>query len=380
MKVVILATAIGPTNAGAGQYARQLLPHLLPLLANQGARVSVLLSKGGALPAQPKSVHIVRLPEAVARNVSRILLEQVCPSLLTWRGDVFLSLDSRFPFAPLWAKRNLVVMHDVHLLRHLASPAQYPMDHTRRALAYFSAGMKKAIRAAHRIITDSRFIADELKNLMGVRDDRMSVIPCGLDHQRFHPQQDSVCIEQVRKRYTLPQDFYLFVGQPSTQKNLRLIVETYASAGLNPELRLPVVIAWDMRRSELFEPTLGLIRQSGLNELFRFVGYVADEDLASLYGSARALLYTSLYEGFGLPPLEAMACGIPVVASDRASLPEVVGDAAILIDPLNPQSLAEALRKVDQEETRTRLISKGLERARAFSWERTAQQVAERFR
>jgi glycosyltransferase involved in cell wall biosynthesis len=181
----------------------------------------------------------------------------------------------------------------------------------------------------------------------------------------------------VRRRYNLPSAFYLFVGQPTKQKNLRLVVESYASGMLPGEFQLPVVVTCNLRRSTLFEDTRARIEHAGLSGLFQFTGYVPEEDLPLIYAAAQALLYPSRYEGFGLPPLEAMACGTPVVCSNSTSLPEVVGDAALLIDPEQPGSLIEALRKVNDEPTRRELGKRGLERARAFTWEGTARQVAQ---
>jgi glycosyltransferase involved in cell wall biosynthesis len=115
-----------------------------------------------------------------------------------------------------------------------------------------------------------------------------------------------------------------------------------------------------------------LIDRNGIGEYFQFLGYVPDADLPVLYGAARALIHPALHEGFGLPPLEAMSCGTPVIASNRTAIPEVVGDAALLIDPTNPESLLEALRTVNDESIRELLVAKGLERAQLFSWERSA--------
>ena len=377
MKVVILAAAIGTTSGGAGQYERQVLPHLLPILQAAGCQVSVLLCRDANLQLPSNLATVVRSPKAGSRKISRVLLEELWPSFVTWGTDIFFSMDSRFPLSPLWARKKLVVVHDIQILRHLAAPAQYPIDAPWANLKYFSTGMSKALRTADTIITDSQFTANELVSFAGVRQDRIRVIPCGIDHERFHPPEDTSRLEEVRSRYNLPAAFYLFVGQPSKQKNFRLIVESYASGSTGSEFRLPVVVTWGRRRRTLFEDTLARIEQTGLSGLFQFAGYVRDEDLPLVYAAARALLYPSRYEGFGLPPLEAMACGTPVVCSNSTSLPEVVGDATLLIDPEQPGSLSEALRKVSQEATRRELIKKGLERAQVFSWQSTAKQVAQ---
>jgi alpha-1,3-rhamnosyl/mannosyltransferase len=305
-------------------------------------------------------------------------LEEVWPTFVTGGTDIFFSMDSRFPLCPLWSKKKLVVVHDIQILRHLAAPAQYPIDAPWATLKYFSLGMSKALRTADTIVTDAQFTANELVSFAGVGPERIGVIPCGIDHERFHPPGDSSQLEEVRRRYNLPPAFYLFVGQPTKQKNLRLIVECYASGSLPGEFQLPVVVTCHLRRNTLFEDTLARLEQAGLAGRFQFTGYVREEDLPLIYAAAQALLYPSRYEGFGLPPVEAMACGTPVICSNTTSLPEVVGDAALLIDPEQPGSLTEALRKVHDESTRRELARRGLERARAFTWESTARAVAQK--
>jgi glycosyltransferase involved in cell wall biosynthesis len=270
-----------------------------------------------------------------------------------------------------------VVLHDIQILRHLAAPAQYPIDAPWATLKYFSLGMSKALRTADTIITDAQFTATELVSFAGVRHGRINAIPCGIDHERFHPPGDKSRLEEVRRRYNLPPAFYLFVGQPTKQKNLRLVIESYASGSVPIESRLPVVVTCNLRRSALFEDALARIEEAGLANLFQFTGYVREEDLPLLYAAAHALLYPSRYEGFGLPPVEAMACGTPVVCSNSTSLPEVVGDAALLIDPEQPASLTEALGKVNDGLTRREMAKRGLERAQTFTWESTAQRVAQ---
>jgi glycosyltransferase involved in cell wall biosynthesis len=377
VKVVILAAAMGTTSGGAGQYERQVLPHLLPILKAAGCQVTVLLCRDGNLQLPSNLATVVYSPKAVNRKISRVLLEELWPSFLTWGTDIFFSMDSRFSLTPLWARKKLVVVHDIQILRHLAAPHQYPIDAPWASLKYFSTGMSKALRTANTLITDAQFTANELVSLAGVSQDRIRVIPCGIDHELFHPPENTSRLEEVRRRYNLPAAFYLFVGQPSRQKNLRLIVESYASGSTESEFRLPLVVTWDRRRRTLFKDTLARIEQTGLPSLFQFAGFIRDEDLPLVYAAARALLYPSRYEGFGLPPLEAMACGTPVVCSNRTSLPEVVGDATLLIDPEQPGSLGEALRKVNQQPTRRELVRRGLVRAQAFSWQSTAKQVAQ---
>jgi glycosyltransferase involved in cell wall biosynthesis len=216
-----------------------------------------------------------------------------------------------------------------------------------------------------------------LKTLFGVTADRVRTVYDGVDHDRFRRLDGAQCLQEVRRRYDLPEAFYLYVSGPGARKNFRLIVETYAHASLAPQVRLPVVATMSRPPGKGSQTLAKLIQDGGQADLFRFIGYVADDELPVLYAASRALLYPSLHEGFGLPPLEAMACGTPVVASNRASLPEVVGDAAFVFDPDHPETFAEALYHVNAESARDRMIAKGLERVQGFSWERTAERIVD---
>jgi glycosyltransferase involved in cell wall biosynthesis len=282
---------------------------------------------------------------------------------------------SVFPFSPVWGKRKLVLIQDILHVMHQANPSLYPWQCSRGRLFYINQTIKRTVNAADGIITLSQFVADGLHQYLGVAKDRLTVIPCGVDIRRFGANKDQEQSAQIRKRYGLPERFYLFVGSPAVHKNLRLVVEAFASNG-NKQVFFPVAITHHKEAGSVFEQTARLIDERGLNDSFRFLGYVPQEDLPPLYAAAQALLYPSLHEGFGIPPLEAMASGTPVVTSNRASLPEVVGDAAIIIDPTQPEALVEALHKVNDALTRQSLIEKGLVRARAFSWERTAELMA----
>jgi len=203
----------------------------------------------------------------------------------------------------------------------------------------------------------------------------MVTVPCGVDRTLFFPQ-DRARVEKLRQRYRLPQEFYLFLGYPDAsagnKKNLHVVVQAYMRAGGDESQLLPVVIAGGERAGYLSGPMPIQMEGNSLRGRFFYLGFVLDEDLPALYTAARALIFPSLHEGFGIPPLEAMACGTPVIAADRPAIPEVVGDAALLIDPLQPQSLLDALSKVARESVRQELIAKGFERVRLFSWEQSA--------
>lgn len=218
MKVVILAAAIGMTSGGAGQYERQVLPHLLPILKAAGCEVTLLLCRDAHLRLPSNLATVVHSPQAVNRKISRLLLEELWPSFITWGTDIFFSMDSRFPLSPLWARKKLAVVHDIQILRHLAAPHQYPIDAPWANLKYFSAGMSKALRTADTIITVSQFTANELVSFAGVRPARISVIPNGIDHERFHPQGTARGLKRCEAATIFPPLSIFFSASPAGKR------------------------------------------------------------------------------------------------------------------------------------------------------------------
>lgn len=377
MNAVILATAIGPRNRGIGQYEHYILPPLIKLLASSGCQGRIVLSRDGTLPNLPAEFTCVRIPSPRDISPLRLLAEQIYVPTWSRGADVFLSLDQVLPIVPTGAKSKIVVIHGLHVDRHVRSPQSYPEDYSWRYRVWASWAHRRAVEAADEVIAVSTFIADEVRELFGKSPARIKTIPSGVDHERFRPVRDAPLQQALRARYDLPESFYLYVGPYSTNKNLRIIVEAYAQAGGQGAGIRPVVVVGDNRRAALYSATIDRVKQAGLTHLFKFLGSVAHQELAGLYTMAVALIYPSLYEAFGLPPLEAMACGTPVIASNRTAIPEIVGDAGLLFDPTDGGALLNALSQIQNESVRRGLIEKGLHRARQFTWERTAASMAE---
>jgi len=239
---------------------------------------------------------------------------------------------------------------------------------------YLTAFTGISARRAEAVLVISRHTGEDLKRLLGVPSDRIAVTYCGCDEDmRPLPRAE---VEAFRRQKGLPERFILFLGTLEPRKNLVCLVEAFAR--LN-SYEVALVLAGG--KGWGYEPIFVRIEELGLQDRVLVPGFVPVEEKAWWYNAAEIFVYPSLYEGFGLPPLEAMACGTPVVASQAASIPEVVGDAAVLVDATDPDNVAEALAYLlDHPDERKRLREKGLRRSKEFSWERTARETAQVYR
>jgi glycosyltransferase involved in cell wall biosynthesis len=262
----------------------------------------------------------------------------------------------------------VVTIHDlIYLL--------FPEDSPSR-LAFFGVNrmIRAAVRRADRILAVSANTREDLVRVLGVARDRIRVSHLGPPRAPASSGEAGA----IRAQYGLPADYFLFTGNHAPHKNLRTLLEALARlAAEGRDLGLAITGPRDRHTPAVAEA----VRALGLEARVRFTGTVPDSDLFALYAGARALAFPSLYEGFGIPPLEAFASGIPVVASNAASIPEVVGDAALLADPRDPGAWRAALvRVLDDPSLRAGLVEKGRKRLAGFSWEETARATLETYR
>ena len=272
---------------------------------------------------------------------------------------------------PPTATDHLVVT--VHDLAFRLFPETAPHG-TRRWLAR----LDDAVRRAARVIVPSTCTKDDLCEAYRVDPARVVVIPHGVDHARFNPDAKSRS-HAVSARYGLDGPYLLALGGIEPRKNLPALVRAYASV---PSDRRPLLavaggsVEWNPEGPSALRSAL-LELPADVRAGVVLTGYVRDHDVAALVAGALALTYPSRYEGFGLPVLEAMACGTPVLSSSVSAIPEVAGDAATLVDPSDPEALADGLRRIVEDGAlRSRLSKAGVERARAFTWPVTAERTA----
>jgi glycosyltransferase involved in cell wall biosynthesis len=356
----LLSPVEGYRQAGVSRYIEQLLQHLLhssshdrwTVYAPVGAERVVTMPRGSQL-------RLSRLP--TTRPIVRIVWEQLIAPLALLR-DRPHALLCPLNVIPLWARQpTIVTVHDLAFLRF---PDRFKPSKQR----YLAALTQRSVRSAAHVLTVSEFTRREVIELLGVAPHKVTTILNGRD-DRLGPIEPGR-VAQFRHDQHLPERFLLFVGTLEPRKNLPVLLQAYAA--VRASLGMPLVVVGG--KGWLYDPIFAMVEELGLREHVRFTGFVPQEDLALWYNAAAALVYPSLYEGFGFPPLEAMQCGTPVVTSNATSLPEVVGDAALTVNPTNVEALSEALETVVHDQAlRAELRERGFLQARTFSWERAAQ-------
>lgn len=271
------------------------------------------------------------------------------------------------PFAPCPV---VVSIHDLSF-EHL------PETFNRRSRTQLRLTVRRSARKAAHILALSEHARADIVSTYRISPDLVTAIPLAAA-ERFRPIDDERELQRVRDTYGIAGDYILSVGSIQPRKNLSRLVLAYARLRqTKPNSELPkLVIAG--RRAWLYRETLRTIRDSGVSESVILTGYVPDADLPALYSGASCFVYPSYFEGFGLPPLEAMKCGAPVIAGNRTSLSEVMGDAGLLVDPLDTDAIAAGIaRLLDNPDFRHELSVKGLERSHMFDWKETAKRTLE---
>jgi glycosyltransferase involved in cell wall biosynthesis len=252
----------------------------------------------------------------------------------------------------------------------------YPETLNSRTLHMLKLSMDRSCRRADIIITVSNFSKDEIVKYLGVSADKIVVVPNGVDLSKFHPNYSLDEVKSVKSKYGITGDYFLYLGTLEPRKNIERLIKAYGllkkRLGTVPNLVIAGKKGW------LYDPIFDVVNTLNLNSDVIFTGYADEKDVPVLMNGAAVFVFPSLYEGFGLPPLEAMACGTPVITSNTASLPEVVGDAALLVDPYSVESIADAMESLLLDPAlRAELKDKGLKRASMFTWEKSADIILE---
>ncbi|BCD67942.1 glycosyltransferase family 1 protein [Nitratiruptor sp. YY09-18] len=287
-------------------------------------------------------------------------------TLLKEKPDVFIQ-PNYISFPSFFDVPTITFIHDLSHIR-------YQEYHPKERVEYFEKYLPKSIEKSTKIVTISEFTKRELIDLGLCDEKNIEVIYNGVD-PKFCPTAQAA-FTPITQKYDLHyQNYFLFVGTLEPRKNLKNLLAAYLNYLQKTKNPTPLVLAGGVGwRSEHFDELLQKALGSGH---VKRLGYVSEKDLIALYGGAKAFVFPSFYEGFGLPPLEAMACATPVIASNTSSIPEVVGDAGLLIDPYDVMQISKALLRIDEDAAlRQELASRGLKQAKNFSWKNAAQNLA----
>ncbi len=362
MRIAIDARIAHYTGAGIGQYT----VHLAQALARRDQVNKYVI-------LQSRKDHRFLVNEPNVRRVSlwtpshnRLEQELLAVELPLRRLDIDLLHSPDFiPPLRLNGFKSVITVHDLAFLR-------WPHFMTADSARYYGQ-VDQAVKRADAIIAVSESTKNDLERLLGASPDKITVVHEAADPV-YRPMPKDEAWASLKSKYPLPDEFILFVGTIEPRKNIGTLLRAYRRLRDDYKVTAGLVLAGAVGwlSDQVFED----VEQLGLKEHVTFLGRVENGNLVYLYNAARCLAHPAFYEGFGLTPLEAMACGTPVVASNVSSVPEVVGDAALLVDPNSDEALAVALQRLLTDDALwVSLREKGLARARTFSWERAAEET-----
>ncbi len=368
MRLILDARTATSHFPGIGRYVVNLARAMVPLL-DEDERLILLRdliqpSRWDLTTLTEERVQIVDVP------ASPFSLHQqwIIPRLLRRLGaDVYHSPYYLMPYRPQLP--TVVTVYDL-------IPLLFPQHVSPTARLLFRWMTALALRTASRVIVISQATRRDLLTLYHLPPQKVTAIPLAAD-PGFHPPPPTE-VERVRRKYALPEDYLLYLGINKPHKNLVRLIDAFSRITFHvSRFTLVIAGAWDSRYPEPRQRAEAL----GLENVVRFLGPVLEADLPALYAGAALFVFPSLYEGFGLPVLEAMACGTPVVCSNTSSLPEIMGEAALTFDPLNVKEMAAKIEEaLGDESLRGEMREKGLRQAAKFSWERTARETLEVYR
>lgn len=367
-RIAIDYTAAYEQGGGIGRYVRELSAAVTRLDRHTDYRLFVSGAVASSLPS-PKEENVSwRTTRLSPRWLARIWHRAQLPipiEAFTGKVDLFHATDFVLP-PTLPRTRTLLTVHDLSFVR-------VPDSAEPSLRRYLQSVVPKSVRRAEHILADSQATKDDLMMLYDTPEEKISVLYCGVD-KRFTPVTDKAFAHRVLDELGLRSvEYLLSVGTLQPRKNYARVIRA-VKALRDQGIDLHYVIAGG--KGWLDADIYRTVSETNMQDRVHFIGFVEDEQLPALYGAARALITASLYEGFGLPLLEAMACGTPVIASNLSSLPEVLADAGMQVDPTDVSAIGEAIARIESYAIlRSELIQRGFARAKQFSWERSARQL-----
>ncbi|MFT5874316.1 MAG: glycosyltransferase involved in cell wall biosynthesis [Clostridium sp.] len=355
MKVAINGLVIDKNKAGIGHYGTNLINKLI---LKKDVEYTLFLQECARI-----NYHNVKYMKEYKNSFSRIIDEQIKLPFKYKGFDLVHFVDYSTPVIDIHVP-FIVTIHDL-------SYYKYPETFTKYSRKFKQLLTPLSLKRAAKIIADSNNTKDDIISCFPEIADKVRVIYPG--RSGFKRCEDKSIIEEVMKKYKIYGNYILSVGTLEPRKNLQRILEAFLKVSNEfKEMKLVII----GKKGWLYEEFFDSINNLNIKDKIVVTGYVDDEDMPLLYSGAEVFVYPSLYEGFGLPPLEAMECGTPVVVSNTSSLPEVVGEAGMYCNPLDTDSIAEGICKILQDKTlKSKLSSLGMQRSKIFNWEDSAKSV-----
>lgn len=357
------------TRTGVGQYTYRILRELLELDDTNDYCLFAFRRRGSPKPFGERrgvAYRFVRVPPArLYRAMHRDLDLPVPIDLLTRRADVFVFPNYvRLPL--VFGGRSVVMIYDLSFLR-------FPEHAEPRNRKYLLAQVPRSVRQSDHVVTISESSKREIVAAFSIPENKVTVAYPGVDRTEFRPVAEPE-LKRVRHRYDLPRRYLLHVGTLEPRKNLSTLLAARRALPEGLRASYPLVLVGG--RGWRDESVFAEVRRLAAAGEAVATGYVPDSDLPAILSGAAAFVFPSLYEGWGMPVVEAMACGVPVVTSTRSSLPEAAGDAALTVDPRDAAALAQTIARVlEDRDLRATMIEKGFRHAGRFSWRRSAEKL-----
>jgi len=371
LHIVVDFSAAIHQRAGIGRYTSSLIGAVLAedtvnryTLLHARADGEATATLAASLPPNARTLQVPLSPRWFTLLWYRWRLPMPLRSLAgPW--DIYHSPD--FVLPRLGGGRSIVTVHDLSFLR----TPQFAEPRLRR---YLTKAVPRAMQQADRILADSAATKEDIEDLLDIPPSRIQVVHAACD-AGIRRVRDATLLQQTQRRLELPRPYVLSLGTLEPRKNLEGLVHAYRLLlQALPDTRHHLVIVG--HKGWLYEGIFHAIAETGLAEHVHICTNVEDEDLSAVYSMADLFVFPSWYEGFGMPPLEAMACDVPVIASDRGSLPEVLGDAALYVKPEDIEGIARAMsRLLEGDEERDALMQRGRKQVQRFSWQRSAREL-----
>jgi len=363
LHIAIDAHSVGAGLGGNETYATNLIEALAEIDSRN--RYTLYVTKNDAI-------------ERFANRWPNFDVRQTLPHTPLVRIPLTLSVELRrrpvdilhvqYTSPPLTPCPVINTIHDLSF-EHL------PETFKRRSWRQMRLTVRRSAQTAAQVITDSNFSRDDILRTYKLSPDRVTATPLAAS-TKFKPVEDFTEIGRVRQRYGIVGDYILTVGSIQPRKNLPRLIRAFAALSRVGSIRpLPTLVIVG-KRGWLYEETLDTAENSEVKERILFTDYVPENDLPALYSGARCFVYPSYFEGFGIPPLEAMRCGTPTITGNRTCFPEIIGDGGLMVDPFDERAILDAIKRILSDSTlRAELREKGIRRANLYDWKETARQT-----